>query len=163
MSSLKRVRLAILFLVVLLLLVGASESALGGESKIVVALARTAPDGDPDATASGQATLGNIRIVDWIGNPSTGYPLYQAGLKVTCAGLTPGAADQVHTTGFDPKASNGMFVTWYFQASGSGNGGAGGQVKWGGWTGPLSVSVVRVDPGPNGTLLYTTVLAGKVY
>lgn len=162
MFSMKRVQLAVLLLIVAAFVASTTAPVVGGgSSSTVIQLTPAAVPGDPDDGALGKGALSNVKV-DW-GNPG-GWnpPIYQARLRVTCEGLTPGAVYEVRTNGMDPKkAFNGMFVTWDFQASGSGTGAAGGNIKWGGWTGALHVAVVRVDENPDGTFVYATVLAGS--
>ena len=148
MSSMKRVPLAVLFLIAAALLAG--TPAIARDVEVIPLL----PVGD-ESTASGKATLSNLEVT-WA-NPGAMEAYYQGRVRVTCAGLTPGAMYEVWTNQWHP----GGWVLGDFQASGRGTGAAGGWVGWSVWTSPLSVLVVRVDENADGTFVYTTVLAGS--
>jgi len=151
MHSTKLLHLVILVLIAAVLSACAAVPAIGADSKsIVIQLVPTGAD--PDALGNG--TLSNVQTT-W--SRGTWGVSYRGRVRVTCTGLTPGASYEVRTNQYHYQYG---WYTWGFKASGSGAGGAGGSVEWSGWTSPLSVSVVRVDETPDGTV-YTAVLGGN--
>ncbi len=88
MSTVRQVRLVVLFLVAAALMAG--TPALAG-SPISMTLTCVADETDQDHGASGTASLGNVKLhYVWAG-PFDYYSYYSAALTVQCEGLTPGA------------------------------------------------------------------------
>ena len=123
MHSMKRVRLAVLFLVAAALLACTPAFA---ANQGTANLTCVADPMDPDYGASGVAKLTGVKPVqfDW------GYE-YVGKLSVSCSGLTPGATYTVIGLGF----------TAAFTAARNGNGSVGVKVFGAG----QQVSVVRDD------------------
>jgi hypothetical protein len=150
MRFLKRVRLAVLFLIAVALMTGTSAPVYGAKPapgpSLVLQLTPVAPEGDPDYDASGTATLSNITETGW-----EVYP-YQGRMTVDCKNLTPG--EQFIVFGWD--------FLGVFTANRKGAGGISG------WTDfdpayPLRVTVERLDEAPDGTYVPTMVLDGSFF
>ena len=152
MSSMKRVRLAVLFLIAAALL--ACTPALAAGQSITTNLTCVADPMDPDYGASGQATLSSVEE-DYGPRPGGWYVVFRGRLSVSCANLTPKAMYEVRTNAADP---HGSWAWWDFQASPRGVGAAGGRVVWSNSDDPR-VEVFRVDETAEGTV-ETLVLTG---
>ena len=137
MSSMKRVRLAVVFLIAAALLAGTPAIAAKPSSTNLTCV--VADPTDPDYGASGVAKL----TVKWSYFEMFNGFWQQGSLSVSCRGLTPGETYTVFGFYDGPRA---------FTPKRSGNGSVGGYV---GFWNSMEVQVVRED----GTL----VLEGIVY
>jgi len=126
MSSMKRVRLAVVFLIVAALLAG--TPALAGTHNV-----KLTPTG-VEPSASGQARLAE----------TTGlYPNFYGHLSVSCKGLTPGATYYFWATVY--RYPYGWTYTWPFIASATGTGKADGWIYFT-WLGfPVTVKNANGD------------------
>ena len=145
MSSMKRVRLAALFLVATALMAG--TPALAG-NPISMTLTCVADETDQNYGASGTASLGNVKLnYVWAG-PFDYYSYYSAALTVQCEGLTRGARYSVFVEGNYTAA---------FTATKTGTGGVKQWVSF--FSSPPVVAVYRED-SVDGAVQLVPVLEG---
>jgi hypothetical protein len=149
MSSLTRIRLAVLFVIVAALLGGAA--AVAGAAAGKCSLSCVVDKTDPDYGASGVAVLENRKVLYY--DPYRDQRVYAADVHVTCSGLTPRTTYMMHY--------NQYVVD--FTADDLGNGTATGTILLlktrSGWTpDSISIGVYRNDGTQYGTLVLTGVL-----
>jgi len=92
MSPMKRVPLAVLFLIAVALLAAGAAPAMGAGCKLTCVV----DVNDPDYGASGEASLTKLKFLYELWG---GYRYYEGDLRVTCHGLTPGATYDVSSGG----------------------------------------------------------------
>jgi hypothetical protein len=137
MSSMKRVQLAVLFLIAAALLAGMSGRAAALPAKLP-GTAQLAGGGDPETGASGYVTL----------DYKYRSPYWYWVTAVSCQGLTPGATYRFEWVSYalPPQPSQVGVVIAVARADGS-LAATSWLRKSGGGYFPTNVTVYRVDPG----------------
>ena len=139
MSTVKRVRLAVLFLIAAALLAGTASLAAPQRTKASGTALLKPPATSDEPKASGRAAFTGL----WARDPQMGWYVF-GDLTVTCGGLTPGATY---------RTSAGSF-----RASTTGNGTA----TVTGIYPPSNISVAREETQADGSVGLSVVLEGTL-